>query len=208
MGLLADRRVPGDWFDAPVPEGVEVHDEAYLASAFSFCGTRGRVRFARGSHVYAGSTFDVGPHGRVEVGTCSMINGAYVLCEQLVEIGSFATISWNVVFMDNYRMPLSPEARRRVMIARAASTQAPCADVSSAPVRLCDNVWIGFDACVLPGVTIGEGSVVGARSVVTTDVPAYTVVAGNPAKAIRSLPRPEGDLPSLAIDSGGESSLP
>jgi acetyltransferase-like isoleucine patch superfamily enzyme len=50
-------------------------------------------------------------------------------------------------------------------------------------------VWIGFDACVLPGVTIGEGSVVGAKSVVNENVPPYTVVAGNPARVIRQLDR-------------------
>jgi acetyltransferase-like isoleucine patch superfamily enzyme len=49
------------------------------------------------------------------------------------------------------------------------------------------NVWIGFEACVLPGVTIGEGSIVGARAVVCEDVPPYTVVGGNPARFIRQL---------------------
>jgi acetyltransferase-like isoleucine patch superfamily enzyme len=47
--------------------------------------------------------------------------------------------------------------------------------------------WIGFDVCVLPGVTIGEGAIVGARSVVAGDVPPYTVVAGNPARVVRRL---------------------
>jgi acetyltransferase-like isoleucine patch superfamily enzyme len=61
--------------------------------------------------------------------------------------------------------------------------------VPAQPVCLRDNVWLGFDVCVLPGVTIGEGSVVGARSVVCSDVPAYTLVAGNPARAVRALPR-------------------
>lgn len=50
-----------------------------------------------------------------------------------------------------------------------------------------NNVWIGAGATVLPGVTIGENSVVGAGSVVTKDVPKNTVVAGNPAKKIKNL---------------------
>ena len=61
------------------------------------------------------------------------------------------------------------------------------ASVLAQPIRVEPNVWIGFDACVLPGVTIGEGSIVGAKSVVTRNVPPYTVVAGNPARAIRQL---------------------
>jgi len=50
-----------------------------------------------------------------------------------------------------------------------------------------DDVWIGFKATILKGVTIGRGSVIAAGSVVTKDVPPYTLVAGNPAQIIRSL---------------------
>jgi galactoside O-acetyltransferase len=60
-------------------------------------------------------------------------------------------------------------------------------DVSSAPIFIRDRVWIGFDAVILKGVTIGEGAIVGARSVVTSDVEPYTVVAGNPARLVRRL---------------------
>ncbi len=48
-----------------------------------------------------------------------------------------------------------------------------------------NDVWIGYDALIMPGVTIGDGAVIGARALVTKDVPAYTIVAGNPAKVIR-----------------------
>lgn len=48
-----------------------------------------------------------------------------------------------------------------------------------------NDVWIGFDALIMPGVTIGDGAVIGARSVVTKDVASYTIVAGNPARIIR-----------------------
>ncbi|MBS6464630.1 MAG: sugar O-acetyltransferase [Firmicutes bacterium] len=59
--------------------------------------------------------------------------------------------------------------------------------LTSRPVTLCNNVWIGAGAIVLPGVTVGENAVVGAGSVVTHDVPPDTVVAGNPARVIKSL---------------------
>lgn len=48
-----------------------------------------------------------------------------------------------------------------------------------------NDVWIGYDALIMPGVRIGDGAVIGARSVVTKDIPPYAVVAGNPAKIIR-----------------------
>ncbi len=53
------------------------------------------------------------------------------------------------------------------------------------PVLIRDRVWIGEHVCILPGVTIGEGAVVGAGSVVTHDVPPHSIVAGNPARVIR-----------------------
>lgn len=53
------------------------------------------------------------------------------------------------------------------------------------PITIEDNVWIGGGAILLPGVTIGKGSVVGAGSVVTRDVPQYCVAVGNPCRVIR-----------------------
>jgi acetyltransferase-like isoleucine patch superfamily enzyme len=196
MPLLPGRKVQYDWFEGCVPDAVDVDDEAYLESAFSFSECRATaphaIRLARGAHVYSATIFDVGPNGTVSVGRCSMLNGARVVCDQRIEIGSFATISWNVIFMDCYRMPFEPQARRRCIEAmqRFPKWQMEI-ESPSAPIVLRDNVWVGFDVCILPGVTIGEGSIVGARSVVNGDVPDYTVVAGNPARPIRELPRPE-----------------
>ena len=58
--------------------------------------------------------------------------------------------------------------------------------LSSSPVHIGSNVWLGEQVCVLPGVTIGDGSIIGANSVVTHDVPANCIAAGNPAKVIRT----------------------
>lgn len=61
-----------------------------------------------------------------------------------------------------------------------------CPLYSKGPVIIEDNVWIGEKTSILPGVHIGQGSIIGANSVVTKDVPAYSVVAGNPAKIIKT----------------------
>lgn len=66
------------------------------------------------------------------------------------------------------------------------------ADVVPAPVVIGDDAWIGSNATILPGVTIGDGAVVAAASVVTRDVPAGTVVVGSPARVIRRVPGAPG----------------
>jgi lipopolysaccharide O-acetyltransferase len=57
--------------------------------------------------------------------------------------------------------------------------------VVSKPVRIERNVWIGEQVCILPGVTIGEGSIIGAGAVVIRDVPPNSIAVGNPAKCVR-----------------------
>lgn len=59
--------------------------------------------------------------------------------------------------------------------------------LSPAPITICDGAWLGARALILPGVTVGAGSIVAAGAVVTRDVPPNTVVGGSPAKIIRDL---------------------
>ena len=63
----------------------------------------------------------------------------------------------------------------------------PSDHVIKGDIVIGNSVWLGYDSLILPGVTVGDGSVVGARSVVTKNVPPYTIVAGNPARIIKRL---------------------
>lgn len=188
----AERRLPWDWYSGTIPENVELDETAFVETSFSFFLYRSQepvgARIGRGASTYLGTMFDVGPRGRVSLGDYALVHGARIICDAEVEIGDYALISWNVVLMDSYRVPLDPVERRREL-ERVPTRQPRCfdANVPARPVRIGRNVWIGFDACVMPGVTIGEGAIVGARSVVFEDVPPYTVVAGNPARVIRKL---------------------
>jgi acetyltransferase-like isoleucine patch superfamily enzyme len=195
VALLPDRRIAGDWFDGSVPESVDLDPEAHIESAYTFSACLAQrahsVTIARAAHIYSSTIFDVGERGSVQVGPYAMLNGARLICEDHIIIGAYAAISWNVVLMDSYRLCADP-AQRREVIERAGHPPHAVRDprVEAKGIELQDNVWIGFDVCVLPGVTIGEGAVVGARSVVCTDVPPYTLVAGNPARPVRVLRRP------------------
>lgn len=194
----ASRRLPWDWHDGTIPRNVEIDDDAYVETSLSFMLYRSKaplgVRFGRGSSAYAGTMFDMGPRGRVDIGEFVLINGARIICDDRIEIGDYCLISWNVVLMDTYRLSADPAQRRREL-ERVPQRQRRHLEGASAarPIRIGPKVWIGFDVCVMPGVTIGEGAVVGAKSVVFEDVAPFTVVAGNPARFIRRLEDcPEG----------------
>lgn len=186
------RTLSWDWYPGNVPENAVIDETAYIETTFSFYFYRSQklagVEYGRGASTYLGTMFDVGPNGQVKLGDYALVHGARIICDAEVIIGQYALISWNVVLMDTYRVPLNPAARREELRrVPMRSLRLACADVPARPVRIERNVWIGFDSVVLPGVTVGEGSIVGARSVVTENVPAFTIVAGNPARVIRRI---------------------
>lgn len=186
------RTLSWDWYDGAIPANVELDDTAYIDTAYSFLlyNSQASVGMQIGKYasIYQGCMFDVGKQGSITIGEYSLLNGAWIICDASVEIGNHALISWNVVFMDTYRVSSDPLARRQAL------QQVPFRhprridmETKADPIRIHDNVWIGFDCCVMPGVSIGEGSIVGARSVVFEDVEPYTIVAGNPARFVRHI---------------------
>lgn len=197
--VTSNRTLSWDWYPGSVPENVVLENEAYLETTYSFLLYRSRashgVHIGRAATIYLGTMFDVGPEGRVHVGDFALVHGAWIICDAAVEIGNYSLISWNVVLMDSYRFPLDTRSRRWALQQLAKDTQrSPHSHVDARPIRIGRNVWIGFECCVLPGVSIGDGSIVGARSVVVDDVPPYTLVAGNPARVIRTLENDEAGL--------------
>ena len=196
MPLTAERKLPGDWYDGIVPMNVVLDPDAYLESSYGLCRFRSRapggLRMDAGAAAYTGTMFDVGPRGQISIGRCSMVNVAWLVCDERIEIGDHVLISWNAVIMDTYRTSTDPMVRRRLMQRFWREQVEPDDAAQSRAVRIGDAAWIGFDSVVLPGVTIGDGAVIGCRSVVAADVPPYTVAAGNPARILRSLPRGDG----------------
>lgn len=168
-----------DWYPGLIPGNVLIDPTAYLGSSYNFA--RFRSELPVGAHVGRGAsldatTLDVGPRGKITIGEFAMVTSAYLLCDSEIEIGPYTMISWNAVLMDNYRM-----------LPRSVGPRGLESEKPPRPVILGRNVWIGFEACVLPGVTVGDGAIVGARAVVREDVPPSVVVAGDPARIVRRL---------------------
>ena len=113
--------------------------------------------------------------GTLEVGERTLLNHGGSFCAaKLVRIGARCLIGPHVMVMDNDFHRIEPAHRLEMPVSR--------------PIEIADNVWLGARVIVLGGVTIGEGSCVGAGSVVVDDIPPYTFAAGVPARVIRNLP--------------------
>jgi acyl-[acyl carrier protein]--UDP-N-acetylglucosamine O-acyltransferase len=109
----------------------------------------------------------------LSIGEGCGFTGTTIVAEERVEIGNRVLFGANVTVADTDFHPLAPESRRIDINAG-----------SHKPIRIEDDVFIGMNALVLKGVTIGEGAVVGAGSVVRSDVPPRAIVAGNPAVVV------------------------
>lgn len=133
--------------------------------------------------------------GLVTVGNDNYIGPSLIICHNRVVIGNHVTIAWGCTIYDHNSHSLDYRERRKdiereiVNLRNGANFigDKDWTTVKSAPIVIEDDVWIGMNAIVLKGVTIGRGAIVGAGSVVTKDVPAWTVVAGNPAVVVKQL---------------------
>jgi acetyltransferase-like isoleucine patch superfamily enzyme len=152
---------------------LTVGENCFLNAAFIFEAKTGEIRI--GDRCYLGAN-------------------SSILCRNGVSFGNDVTVAWDVTIYDHDSHSMDWRDRAvAVQLFYERYGKPDCferldwSNVRSAPIVIHDRVWIGFGATILKGVTIGEGAIVAARSVVTRDVEPYTVVAGNPAKAIRKL---------------------
>lgn len=102
-----------------------------------------------------------------------------------IEIGNRVLISHGVEIHDSSGHPMDAAARAEHFTAIRTTGFPSTTDFEALPIKIGDDAWIGFRSVVRQGVHIGKGAIVGAMSVVTTDVPDYAVVVGNPARIVR-----------------------
>jgi acetyltransferase-like isoleucine patch superfamily enzyme len=140
------------------------------------------------SQVEGSISFDK-ENATVLIGKRAFVN-ASLIAAQKIEIGDDVLISWGVTIVDHNSHSISFSDRAED-VRNWRSGKKDWTHVKIAPVKISNKVWIGFNSIILKGVTIGEGAVVGAGSVVTKDVPAWTIVGGNPAHIIREIPENE-----------------
>lgn len=140
---------------------------------------RGRVRFGR--FVWIGDGTKIRCHeGEVEVGRKTVIGQECTISAyQRVRIGEQCVIADRAMFIDFDHGVVEVERPIRLQ------------GIYKRDVEVGSNVWIGYGACVLRGVRVGDNAVIGTNSVVTKDVPANAVVGGVPARILRMRQAPE-----------------
>ncbi len=142
---------------------------------------------------------DVNLGGRVGI-----ISGGQLEQPKLI-IGDRSTVNWNVIIMVSREVVIEEDVliaydcrisdtdgHPREADRRARNVPVDAADIR--PVRICRNAWIGNGSHIMKGVTVGEGAVIGANSVVIADVPPYSLAMGNPAEVyFRNFGRPKAE---------------
>ncbi|MBL8315085.1 MAG: acyltransferase [Rubrivivax sp.] len=129
-------------------------------------------------------------NAQIEIGNRSFVGLGYISCASSIVIGDDVMIAWGSAIFDHGSHALRFSERAND-VKNWLGRHKDWTKVTMAPVQICNKAWVGYGSIILPGVCIGEGAVVGAGSVVTRDVPPWSVAVGNPARVIRELPQNE-----------------
>ncbi|QEM10527.1 acyltransferase [Mucilaginibacter rubeus] len=134
--------------------------------------------------------------GNVSIGNRCYIGCSKIICRSSVSFGDDVFVAWGSYFYDHDSHAVDYRERENDIKTQLEDYRAGrnfienknWSVVNTKPIKISSNAWIGMNCIILKGVTIGEGAIVGAGSVVTKDVPPWTIVGGNPAKVIKEIP--------------------
>lgn len=154
---------------ADFAEGIQIGANVYMESCDRLAFHCGRVKLTLVKR-------NAERAGRLVIGDGVVLQGTAIVAYQQVTIEDHVTFGPNVTLMDSSGHPL---------IGRGETDEA--ARIVAAPVRVREHAWIGMNAIILKGVTIGAHAVIGAGSVVSRDVPDYALAVGNPAQVVKWL---------------------
>lgn len=182
---MKGQKLEHDWFPEALPSNVFLGERNWLYSSFAFRHYYSKqpigLKTGHDTGLYHGTFFNLGPNGEVRIGNYCTLVGAIICSDRRIVIHDYVFIAHEVVLADSFAATPFTNATNL----KEDKTQPP--ESSPVSILIGENAWIGARAVLLEGTCIGEGAIVGACSVVCHDVPAYTIVAGNPARVIRKL---------------------
>lgn len=189
-GLL---HIRDDWYPGGLPPNAVFDEMSYPDTSYSFTTffskKESAFKLGFGSGNYGHGIFNTGKNGSIQVGKFVVLQCTRIISNISVTIKDHCMFSWGSVVTDSWvnGATQNPLIRRQMLEQLAHSANRHLEFTNPQAVVIEDNVWVGFDAIILPGLTIGRGAVVGCKSVVTENVPPYAVVVGNPARVIKYL---------------------
>ena len=155
------------------------------------------IEIGENSQISGNFIFEI-EQGKITIGSRTFIGGGMFICIDEIQIGNDVMFSWGCTVADNNsHSHIWSERKNDVLDWKKGLDENKIgfykdwSNVKKGKVTIKDKAWIGFNCIILKGVTVGEGAIIGAGSVVTKDVPDWTIVAGNPAKIIREIPEDE-----------------
>ena len=182
-----------------VKDSLQLSSNSYYGNNFQVefrNRKKGRTYLAVGDQSIIDGTFIFEREsGYVSIGERVHIGSSTFISISEIRIGNDVTIAWDCVFYDHNSHPVPWDERKQDTIIELQDLRQygdmirnkNWDHVISRPIVIKDKAWIGFGGTILKGVTIGEGAVVAAKSVVVKDIEPYTVVGGNPAQVIKRL---------------------
>jgi acetyltransferase-like isoleucine patch superfamily enzyme len=186
--LVPGGKIAGDWFAGETPRNIIVGPNCLLDSTFTFKQyfSKAAVGLRLGRDVTLWRTsLATEAQGVIEIGDQCFLANASLVCAERISIGHRVMIAGGVTIVDSDFHPLSVLERVGDTVAlslRGDRHHRP--PVTSRPVHIEDDVWIGWNATILKGVRVGAGSVISPGAVVTRDVPPGVEVQGNPARPV------------------------
>lgn len=185
--------IPNDWYDGEIPSNVIIDDAVFIDTAFCFEMFNSKIpqalKVGKGTGLYDSAQIVTSENGEIEIGEFCVLNGSNIICTEKISLGNYVMASWGSVITDNFLGEDLTIEQRAFLLENSSSSDLHQMPFSkSSPVTIEDNVWIGFDSIILPGTHIGRGSIIGSKSIVSGNIPEYSVVVGNPAKIIKTLP--------------------
>lgn len=156
-----------------------------LSKVNNMSGVKEQIHIGQNCHI-RGELLVYPYAGHIIVGDdCYIGEGTRIWSEKGIIIGNRVLIAHNVDIHDCNDHPVEKRARHNHFLSIIKEGHPNDFDLNGREICIKDDVWIGFGACIMKGVTIGEGAIIAAHAVVTKDVPANVVVCGNPAYIIK-----------------------
>ena len=167
---------------AIVGTGTSIENDAYIQNSVS---DKSKIRIGNNCHI-RGHLLVMKHGGDIEIGNyCFVGPQTNIWSAESIKIGDRVLISHNVNIHDNIAHPLDSTERHEDFVHIRTIGFQEKVNIPSKAIIIEDDVWIGFNATILKGVTIGAGAIIGANTIITKDVPSYAVVVGNPPRIIK-----------------------